>query len=68
MTPQDCPHVDTCEMYSLLKLAGTLRAWKARYCCADYQRCARYQLNAEGKPVPVNLMPSGAYLKPAGQQ
>ena len=53
----------TCEMYKLLKLSGTLRTWQTRYCKADYRACARYQLSAEGRPVPINLMPSGALLR-----
>jgi hypothetical protein len=50
-------------MYKLLKLSGTLKAWQNRYCCADYKQCARYQMSAEGRRVPVNLMPNGAYLR-----
>ena len=54
-----------CEMYDLLRAAGTLAMWKTRYCCAEYTRCARYELSSQGKPVPANLMPSGAMLKGA---
>lgn len=50
-------------MYALLKYAGTLGAWKARYCTADYSQCARYQLSVQGRPVPQNLMPNGALLR-----
>jgi hypothetical protein len=50
-------------MFSLFTLAGTLGAWKARYCTADYSACARFRLSAEGKPVPLHLMPNGALLK-----
>lgn len=52
-------------MYSLLRLAGTLKTWQARYCCADYSACARFQRASQGAPVPKNLMPSGALLKVA---
>jgi hypothetical protein len=52
-------------MYSLLRLAGTLKAWQTRYCCADYAACARFQRSKQGLPVPQNLMPSGALLKVA---
>ena len=52
-------------MYTLLKLAGSLETWQARYCKADYEQCARFKLSQEGKPVPINLMPNGAYLRTA---
>jgi hypothetical protein len=52
-------------MYTLLTLSGTLKAWQTRYCMADYRECARYKLAIEGKPVPLNLMPSGALLRKA---
>jgi hypothetical protein len=53
-------------MYALLKLAGSLETWQARYCRADYSACARFKLATEGRPVPINLMPNGAFLKTAG--
>jgi hypothetical protein len=56
-----------CPMYSLLTLAGTLKAWQSRYCQATYTECARYQLSLAGKAVPNNLMPSGALLRRAGK-
>lgn len=59
----DCAHMDNCEMYKLLKLAGSLKTWQTRYCCADFTECARFRLSAEGRPVPPNLMPNGAMLK-----
>lgn len=65
MPPDDCSHIETCEMYKLLRLSGTLKAWQNRYCRSDYKACARYRLALEQKPVPINLMPSGAYLRTA---
>ena len=62
MSSQDCPHMATCEMYQLLTLSGTLKAWQSRYCCADYAACARYRLSLQDRLVPINLMPNGAYL------
>ena len=58
-----CPHMSACQMYELFTLAGTLATWKINYCTGEYQRCKRYQLASEGKPVPVNLMPNGALLR-----
>ena len=63
MAENDCPHISSCEMYSLLRLAGTLKTWQSRYCCADYGQCARYQRSSQGMPVPKNLMPNGSLLK-----
>ncbi|MDD9936405.1 MAG: hypothetical protein OXT09_22530 [Myxococcales bacterium] len=63
MADPDCPHIEGCEMYTLLKLSGTLKAWQSRYCCADYKECARFKLSADNRRVPINLMPNGAYLR-----
>ena len=63
---RDCTHISSCQMYVLLKLAGSLETWQARYCRADYTQCARFKLAADGKPVPINLMPNGAFLKVGG--
>jgi hypothetical protein len=50
-------------MYQVLSLAGTLKAWQVRYCQSEFTTCARYQRSAEGRHVPINLMPNGALLK-----
>jgi hypothetical protein len=63
MAEHECPNAKGCEMYRLLKLAGSLATWKINYCNADYTRCERYKLSSAGRPVPVNLMPSGALLR-----
>lgn len=67
MADQDCPHMKGCEMYSLLTLSGTLKAWQNRYCCADFESCARFKLSRENRRVPANLMPNGAYLRAAAK-
>lgn len=59
----ECTHIKSCEMYTLLRLAGTLRAWQNRYCRADYTQCERYKRSQQGREVPVNLMPNGEKLK-----
>lgn len=64
---RDCPHLGSCPMYDLLKLAGTLKTWQVRYCQADYEACARHQLSRKGEPVPQNLMPNGALLRLASK-
>ncbi len=55
MANNECPHIAGCEMYSLLKLSGTLKAWQARYCCADFSQCARYKLSLEGHVLPCEV-------------
>lgn len=62
-----CPHANGCEMFNLLREAGTLKTWQIRYCAGDYRSCARHQLAREGKPVPQGLLPSGQLLRFAGK-
>ena len=61
-----CPHAGSCEMFELLRSAGTLKTWQIRYCGGNYHSCARHQMSAEGKPVPPNLLPSGQLLRFTG--
>jgi hypothetical protein len=61
--PLACPHAGSCEMFSLLQAAGTLKTWQIRYCAGEYHTCARYRLSQEGQPVPQNLLPSGQLLR-----
>ena len=60
---QHCPNMKRCPMFELFTLPGTLAAFKINYCTAEYERCKRYELVNEGKPVPKNLMPNGALLR-----
>ncbi len=55
--------MQNCEMYRLFTHSGTLGAWKALYCTADFNRCARFGLSSKGQPVPLNLMPNGQLLR-----
>ena len=61
-----CPHARSCEMFELLRAAGTLKTWQIRYCGGNYHSCARHEMSAQGKPVPPNLLPSGQLLRFAG--
>jgi len=63
MPSQPCPHSASCPLYPQFTMASFLRYWRTSYCDADYTRCARYRLSEEGKPVPVNLLPSGNLMK-----
>jgi len=51
-------------MFPLFNLKSALEVWKIRYCnVPNHVSCARYKLTVQGRPVPANLMPSGALLK-----
>jgi len=39
-----------------------MRTWQLRYCMAEYETCARYQLALEAKPIPATLLPNGKHL------
>ena len=57
-----CPHSNTCPMYDLFRRSGTLGLWKINFCNADYESCARFQRNKEGRAVPQSLLPNGRSL------
>lgn len=64
---KECPHASSCAIYGLFNHSGTLAVFKIRYCNAEFENCARYQLACKGRPVPQRLMPNGQTLKmPAG--
>lgn len=58
-----CANMDSCRMYSLFTLAGTLRIWKENYCTDKFENCARFKLSKQLKPVPDNLLPNGTLLR-----
>jgi hypothetical protein len=47
----ELPEREYCEMYRLFTHSGTLGAWKALYCTADFSRCARYVMSTKGQQV-----------------
>ena len=49
-------------MYQIFNYTGTLEVWKANYCTSDYERCERFKRAAEGRRVPINLLPNGKML------
>lgn len=59
---RECPHKDTCAMYSEFKMKTVLQFWQKAYCDAEYERCERYRLSLIGQPVPVNLLPNGKVM------
>jgi hypothetical protein len=57
-----CPALESCPMFEVFTLSGTLAVWQDNYCRSDYGRCARYQRFRVGAEVPRNLMPNGKVL------
>jgi hypothetical protein len=57
-----CSHLFSCPLFAVFTMNSALTVWKSNYCSADFARCARYRLSAEGKPVPQNLLPNGKSL------
>ena len=62
---RECPNMKRCPMFELFSLPGALATFKINYCTADFERCKRYDLVSQGKPVPINLMPNGALMRKA---
>jgi hypothetical protein len=58
-----CEHMESCAMYEIFSLSGTLSIWQTRYCQDEFERCERYIRSSRQEPVPVNLMPNGRLLK-----
>ena len=58
-----CKHMATCELYPHIKIQAALQLWKQHYCESDFTTCARYLLSAQGRPVPLTLLPSGKLLR-----
>jgi hypothetical protein len=56
-----CPHVASCELYQTFNLRGSAGIWNALYCRAGFERCARYKLAVEGRPIPA-MLPNGKEL------
>lgn len=59
---RECSHVATCELFPQFGLRASLNVWKTFYCCAQFERCARYQASLSGLPVEPNLLPNGKTL------
>ncbi|HEB66599.1 MAG TPA: ankyrin repeat domain-containing protein [Gammaproteobacteria bacterium] len=59
-----CSHSSSCELYPLMAMEPALKLWKQHFCEGQYEKCARYALSKEGKPVPLTLLPNGKQLAP----
>ncbi len=61
----NCPHMESCRLFPLFTMSGTLAVWKTNYCSDKFAECARFKLATEARPVPDNLLPNGQLLKKA---
>ena len=57
-----CTHIDSCTLFPFFNMRATLGVWKAMYCQANFERCARLELTLAGEVVPWNLLPNGKKL------
>jgi hypothetical protein len=55
--------MDTCAMYEVFNLAGTLDVWKVRYCESNFEACERFKKASRAEPVPPTLLPNGSMLR-----
>lgn len=51
-------------MFEIFRNSGALGTWKAFFCNATFENCARYKLVSLGRSVAPNLMPNGVLLQP----
>lgn len=58
-----CSHTTSCQLYPMLAMEPALLLWKKHYCEGDFEKCQRYKLSLEGKPIPLTLLPNGKKLE-----
>jgi hypothetical protein len=58
-----CPRVGGCPLFARFSMKSSLRVWQAYYCEGDFDRCERYALVKQSRPVPANLLPNGRMLE-----
>jgi hypothetical protein len=58
-----CSHATNCQLYAQFAADASLKLWKQHFCEGGFQKCARYQLALEGKPVPLTLLPNGKMVE-----
>ena len=54
-----CPHLQSCALFPKFSSTPVLNVWQTYYCRARFESCARFKLAAQGRPVPVALLPNG---------
>lgn len=59
----ECPNLETCPVWQRFKTDLKL-LWVKVYCLGDKQcECERKKLKAQGKDVPMELLPNGKYMQ-----
>jgi hypothetical protein len=58
-----CARVGTCPLFKAFAMKSSLNVWKTYYCEGTFERCERWKLVADGKPVPQALLPNGRMLE-----
>ena len=58
-----CSHTTNCQLYAQFAADASLKLWKQHFCEGGFEKCARYQLALEGKPVPLTLLPNGKMVE-----
>jgi len=58
-----CSHATNCQLYAQFAADASLKLWKQHFCEGGFEKCARYQLALEGKPVPLTLLPNGKMVE-----
>lgn len=61
-----CPNMDSCALYTQFLAESLAKPWISAYCTTKFDRCERYKLSTEGKPVPLTLLPNGMTLTVPG--
>lgn len=61
-----CPNAEGCALYPQFLSETLARPWISAYCNGKFERCERYKLSCEGKPVPLTLLPNGMHLTVPG--
>ncbi len=57
-----CPNMQSCTIFPLLSVSGTLKTWQDRYCSGAFDTCERYKKAEKGLSVAPDLMPNGVRL------
>ena len=58
----ECTHAQNCALFPLFRLESTNAVWRTFYCYGNFKSCARWKVAAEGKPMPLTLLPNGKWL------
>ncbi|VAW66326.1 hypothetical protein MNBD_GAMMA11-1381 [hydrothermal vent metagenome] len=64
-----CSHINGCELFVQFAMNPALELWKISYCKSrDYTHCARFKKSLSGLPIPLTLLPNGAFITDTGNE